>query len=308
MHGMIRSLSLADTRFLFSLSRYNLHRLVIWKRPSPSITESGLVPEISKGVARTQEICMLRDEFLSVWKLHLTGGMGLLRTLQFASHRRASISHDYVYGLRSLLPTNEQDLLQPNYDISIRELYASVIKTFLNKGKSISFLCGGIGTSQPNEHNLPSRSLLQQAFEAPCYRGDDPLKEQKELTEDDASGSNILRLQGINSGAKVTAAIPKDTVLGDLVKDEIIATFLARDIYAVDRTRRSPYNTNLDRWETELRQKFGYGFDEAVAVKDGDDDAWQQMVHVQSIRYVVFRTDRGSFGKCANDVQQVDEI
>jgi hypothetical protein len=222
---------------------------------------------------------MLRDKFLSVWKLRLTGSMGLLRTLQFASHRRASISYDYVYGLRSLLPTNEQDQLQPDYDISIHELYASV-----TKGKSISLLCGAIGTSQPNEHNLPSWSLdFSKPLKLPVHRSDDALKEQEDLAENDASGSYVLCLLGIDFGENVTATIPKGTAFGNLVANETIATFLASNIYEVDRGRKlSPYNTDLELWETKLRQKFGSGLDEAVAVKDGDDDAWEHMIHVQS--------------------------
>ncbi|KAF2854154.1 hypothetical protein T440DRAFT_442650 [Plenodomus tracheiphilus IPT5] len=75
---------------------------------------AGWSPEIGKGVARVEEICLLRDEFLSMWTLRLTGSMELLRTLQFASYRRASIPHDHIYGLLSLLPANEQQLLEPD--------------------------------------------------------------------------------------------------------------------------------------------------------------------------------------------------
>jgi hypothetical protein len=88
---------------------------------------------------------MLRDEFLSMWTL---GSMELVRALQFASHRRASLPHDHIYGLRSLLPASEQGSRQPDYDISVRELYASVTKLLLERVNSTSILYGAIGTSQ----------------------------------------------------------------------------------------------------------------------------------------------------------------
>ena len=73
---------------------------------------------VGKGMDRAMEICMLRDEFLTMRTLRLTGSMELLRALQFVSYRRASVAHDHVYGIRSLLPIEEQGSLQPDYSLS----------------------------------------------------------------------------------------------------------------------------------------------------------------------------------------------
>jgi hypothetical protein len=102
---------------------------------------------------------MLRDEFLTMRTLRPTGSMELLRALQFANYRRASVAHDHVYGIRSLVTGKEQGSLQPDYSLSARELYASVTRLLLRRQQNVALLSAAVGASQDNEHHLPSWTL-----------------------------------------------------------------------------------------------------------------------------------------------------
>ncbi|KAF2831396.1 hypothetical protein CC86DRAFT_463292 [Ophiobolus disseminans] len=245
----------------------------------------GWSPEVGKGVDRAQEICMLRDEFLSMWKLRYAGSMPMLRALQIASHRRASVAHDHVYGLRSLLPGNEQELLQPDYDISIPELYPSVTKLLLRNGNSASLLCAAVGTSQQNEHELPSWSLdFSQPLRLPVQRTS--VDEHKDPNGDNPSEPKILRLRGNYLGEYITTCLPRSSTSDMVENDPVLLSFLASNIYEEDKKggKRRKTRTVIDQQHHNL-----------------DSSSLHQ-------RYVLFSTDQGSVGKCASDVQQGDEI
>lgn len=263
----------------------------------------GWSPEVGKGVGRAQEICMLRDEFLSMRTLRLTGSMELLRGLQFASYRRASIAHDYIYGLRSLLPANEQESLRPDYNLSVRELYASVTNLLLQKGNSASLLCAAVGTSQQNEHKLPSWSLdFSKHLRLPVHRSS---PKNCEDSGDTSSGFDILRLQGKYLEELITAHVPRDYTFEGLIHYPELSNFLTRNIYEEDERKLDPYDTDT---EVNWQQRHNSGFDERLAGPANDAEHASGSNSSLSQRYVVFLTHQGRFGKCPNEVQQDDEI
>ena len=265
---------------------------------------AGWSPEVGKGVDRAQEICMLRDEFLSMSTLRLTGSMELLRALQFASHRRASIAHDHVYGLRSLLPGNEQESLQPDYNLTVRELYASVTKLLLQRENSPSLLCAAVGTSQQNEHELPSWSLnFSKPLRLPVDRAS--LKECEDLRIDRRSGSDILRLQGKYLGERITACTPRDYTFDGSVHNPEFLNVLTKNIYKEDRKGWGAYDTDS---EINGQQRQNSGFNEQSSGSANDAKRAPESRNHLGQRGVVFSTHQGSLGKCTNEVQQGDEI
>ena len=242
----------------------------------------GWSPEVGKGVDRALEICLLRDEFLSTRTLRLTGSMELLRALQFASYRRVSIAHDHVYGLRSLLPANAQESLQPDYNLSICELYASVTKLILQKENSASLLCAAVGISQRNEHKLPSWSLdFSKPLRLPVYRAS--LKECEDLCGDNSNGFDVLRLQGTHLGEQIIAYMPRDYAFDGLIHNPEFSNFLTRNIYEERADQRLVEPANNAKCESDPKSCPGQ-------------------------KHVIFLTRQGNFGKCPNEVQQSDEI
>jgi len=260
---------------------------------SPASRRVSWSPEVGEGVNRAQEICMLRDEFLSVWTLRLTGSMGLLRALQFASYRRASIAHDHVYGLRSLLPASEQDSLPPDYNLSVRQLYASVTRLLLGKANSVSLLCVAVGTSQHNEHNLPSWSLdFSKPLRLPVLGAG--IKECEDLSGDDSRDCSILRLQGRSLGEHIIAYAPREYVFDGLTHNLELSNFRTKSIYDEDTYRRG--------WSSDI------GIDPHVEQppRPAKDASEPRIAAGQ--KYVLFITDQGRLGKCPNEVQKDDEI
>lgn len=67
-----------------------------------------LPPDVSDGITRAREVCMLRDE-LWTFRASKRPPLGLARSAQLASHRRTSNTHDYIYGLRELLSSEDQN-------------------------------------------------------------------------------------------------------------------------------------------------------------------------------------------------------
>jgi hypothetical protein len=241
--------------------------------------EKGWFHELGTGVSRAREMCMLRDEFQSGWTRRL------LRTLQFSSRRQASVPHDHIYGLRSLLPAKGQESIQPGYNLSIRELYTSITKLPLERKETISLLCCAIRTNQWNEHNLPSWSLdfSKPLGQLPAADGDDDVVVVIRYEFLRSEGSNvfdILRLKGENQQDPIAEHLPNGFGFGfaEVVDcpetSGILSRFVKKDVYKEDRNGRSYY--------------------------ESDKEANQQ--------YVIFRTQGGRFGKCFNEVQQGDEI
>ncbi|KAI9683731.1 MAG: hypothetical protein M1822_005921 [Bathelium mastoideum] len=264
----------------------------------------GWSPEVGQGVDRAQEICMLRDEFFSMWTLRLTGSMELLRVLQFASYRRASIAHDHVYGLRNLLPSNDQKSLQPDYNLSIGELYASVTKLLLQRGNSASLLCAAVGTSQQNEHNLPSWSLdFSKPLRLPVHRAS--LKDCEDFGGDNLNEPDILRLQGKYLGQQITTYAPRDYTFDGLTHHLELSNFLTSSIYEEDKRGWGAYDTDT---EMNWQQRHSSGLDERSVDPANDAKRAPEPSSPPSQRYVVFSTHQGSFGKSSNEVQQGDEI
>jgi hypothetical protein len=257
--------------------------------------------EIGKGVDRAQEICLLRDEFLSTWKLRFTGSMGLLRALQFASYRRASIAHDHVYGLRSLLSTKDQESLQPDYSLSTRELYASVTNLLLQEGKSANLLCAAVGTSQLDEHNLPSWSLdFSKSLRLPIRRAD---SENYGEFSGELIGSGILRIRGRYLGEQI-ALVFSDNILGDLRHVPVVSKFLSREIWEEDSYRKGRewyrVDTQTDSQQADLDAQSGGSADSVTSASDSSSHEGQSLE--------VFLTDQERLGKCSNGVSQGVEI
>lgn len=196
--------------------------------PSREPLRVGWSPGVGNGVDRAQETCMLRDEFRSIWTLWSTGSMRMLRALQIASHRRASVAHDHVYGLRSLLPANEQISLQPDYDISIPELYASATKLLLRNGNSANLLCAAVGTREQPEHELPSWSLdFSKPLRLPVQRIS--VNEYQDLNVDNLGGSDILRLHGKCLGVKINICLPRSSTSDSIADNPVASTFFCEE-------------------------------------------------------------------------------
>jgi hypothetical protein len=258
-----------------------------------------------KGMARAQEICMLRDEYLSMWTLRYTGSMELSRALQLASFRRASVAHDHVYGLRSLISVKDQETLQPDYSLPTHELHASVTHLLLRHGKSMNMLCAAVGIGSHNEQNLPSWSLdFSKPLRLPARRVD---VDGCVGSSANLIGPDILRVQGRSFGQQITTCIPRDYTFDDLMPNPVLSDFLSRAIYEEDNYRRGQgqYGTVTD---FDRQDRPGSDSDEeATGPAQAEEVASDTSSNVGQ-RYMVFSTAQGKFGKCLNDVLQGDEI
>lgn len=174
---------------------------------------------------------MLRNEFLTMRTLRVTGSMELLRALQFASYRRASVAHDHVYGIRSLLPIKEQGSLQPDYSLSVSELYASVTNLLLQRQQDVALLSAAVGASHDNEHSLPSWTLdFRKPLKLPA-RTDDP-DNRDEIAVESNEGA-ILRIRARSTGEHISSCALNDT-WQELVAHPTVSRFLSQDIYEED--------------------------------------------------------------------------
>ena len=231
---------------------------------------------------RAQETCMLRDEFLKTRIVRVAGSMELLRALQFASHRNASDARDHIYGLRSLIPADDQEQMKPDYSLSVRELYADVTRLLLERKWSISLLCCAVGTTpQQNEHDLPSWSL---DFRKPMpwlpFSSDIcGALEHENMNNKGPDRLHILRLWGESQEETITGFIaPKGYDVLEHISDSEtsrhVSKFLQSNIFGPDKRWRRYTDVRTETQE----------------------------------QYAVFSTDRGRYGKCPNDVKQGDEI
>jgi hypothetical protein len=258
--------------------------------------------KVGKGLNRAQEICLLRDEFLSTWKLRLTGSMELSRALQLASYRRASIAHDHVYGLRSLLSTKEQESLQPDYSLSVRELYASVTNLLLQEGNSTNLLCAAVGTRQLDEHDLPSWSLdFSKPLTLPAREAD---SEELGDFSGELIGSGVLQIQGRDLGEKITH-VYSDNILGDLRHDPVVSKILSTEIWERNTYRKEGLewyreDTETDSQQANLKAQSG---GQANSVKGASDSSNHDGRGLE-----LFLTGQGKLAKCSKGVLQGDEI
>jgi hypothetical protein len=239
--------------------------------------EAAQMETLGTGADRTLEICLLRDEYISRLRLRIEGSMDMLRALQLASFRRASVVHDHVYGLRSLLPIDQQKLLQPDYSLSTQEVYASTTRTLLQREESGRLLCAAVGISPHNKHNLPSWSLdFSQPLRLPV-RGDDT--KGIEGLDQVSRSANVLRIQGRSRAERVTFRIPMNA-FNDPGHYPTVSKFLRSDIYEEDtqRLRGAGPATN------------------------------HQMDSPNDMQYIFFLTDLERVGKCSNEVLPGDEL
>ncbi|KAK8058991.1 hypothetical protein PG994_009439 [Apiospora phragmitis] len=136
-----------------------------------------LPPDVSTGINRAREICMLRDE-LWTFRPSKRPPLALARTAQLASHRRTSNAHDYIYGLRGLLSSEDQERVPVDYRLPIPELYASATKVILQIDKSASLLGAAVGIGRKNAHGLPSWVLdFSNPVRLPALRTDSGIYE-----------------------------------------------------------------------------------------------------------------------------------
>jgi hypothetical protein len=263
-----------------------------------------LTVEDGKGMDRAQEICMLRDEYYSRLRIRHRGSMELSRALQLASFRRASVAHDHVYGLRSLVSTKDQEALQPDYNLTTRELYASVTRLLLRQRKSIDLLCAAVGTGQYNQHNVPSWSLdFSRPLRLPAKRADDNVSGDHSIT---SGGDNLLRVQGRNLKQQIIASIPRHYT-DDFNASPTLSAFLSREIYEEDSYRRG-LNRYSASAETSERQRPNSNCDESPDGPAHSAEVASQPSSNVRQRYVLFETDQENYGKCLNDVLLGDEI
>jgi hypothetical protein len=218
--------------------------------------------------------------------------MELLRALQFASYRHSKVAHDHIYGLRSLLTANDQASLQPDYNLSVCELYASTTKLLLQKGNSVSLLCAAVGTSQQNEHKLPSWSFdFSKPLKLPVHQAG--LKKCEDLSKDLASDFNVLYLRGKYLGEQISAYASRGRTFDGATRIPEIRIFLTRVIYEEEGDRHPDPMTVFD-------QRLADSAHDAKRTTESRS-YWDQ-------RYVYFSTHQGSFGKSSNEVQKGDEI
>ncbi|KAM3078299.1 hypothetical protein ACMFMG_006187 [Clarireedia jacksonii] len=158
------------------------------------------VPEMTDAFDHACDICMLRDEFTAFSRFFRRGHhMNLLRSMQFASDRKASLALDHVYGIHSLLSLDEQKSLPVNYNLSVRELYASVTKLILHKEKSAAILCAAVGMNSKNEHGLASWVLdLSKPLKVPALQ--DGIKEYNFPSLGKLCEPDTLLIEGVYVG------------------------------------------------------------------------------------------------------------
>jgi hypothetical protein len=256
---------------------------------------------VGKGMDRAMEICMLRDEFLTMRTLRLTGSMELLRALQFASYRRASVAHDHVYGIRSLLPTKEQESLQPDYSLSIRELYASVSNLLLRRQTDVALLSAAVGAGQANEHNLPSWTLdFSKPLKLPA-RTDDPGNSEEIIAE--SIEVAILRIRARSTGEHISACALNDT-WQELASHPTVSRFLSQDIYEEDSYSKGHGQLAAERGFDGQSSKISSFFEQSVPAAH----AASSFSSSTSQGHGIFSTSYNRIGKCSHAPQTGDEI
>lgn len=248
--------------------------------PEAQRQRAGWGPTVSQGIARAQEICMLRDEYLSmrlsIRALHLTGSIKLPRILQLASHRHATVPHDYVYGLRSLLPSKDQAALLPDYNLSIRDLYASATRLLLHREYSATLLCAAMGTSPENAHKLPSWSLdFSKPLRLPI--GSNSANTNSPHEDPPVDNTSVLHLHGTRLAGSITTSVPYSYLSAELGASPTVATFIQDDIYARDMRMDNAYDEPCSPTPTPDNTHF-------------------------------FMTSNTVLGKCTNSVQPGDEL
>ncbi|KAM3076310.1 hypothetical protein ACMFMF_005643 [Clarireedia jacksonii] len=206
------ALSIHDPICIFGIHQIPLLSLETilsnWRRGYPSLLEmkkdfaepKEWVPEMTDAFDHACDICMLRDEFTAFSRFFRRGHhMNLLRSMQFASDRKASLALDHVYGIHSLLSLDEQKSLPVNYNLSVRELYASVTKLILHKEKSAAILCAAVGMNSKNEHGLASWVLdLSKPLKVPALQ--DGIKEYNFPSLGKLCEPDTLLIEGVYVG------------------------------------------------------------------------------------------------------------
>ncbi|KAK6850205.1 HET-domain-containing protein [Apiospora arundinis] len=134
-----------------------------------------LPPDVSSGINRAREICLLRDE-LWTFRASKRPPLTLARCAQLASHRRTSVAHDYIYGLHGLLSLEDQERVPVDYGLSIPELYASATKVLLRNDNSAGLLGAAVGIDRKNAHGLASWALnFSSPVKLPAFRTDNEI-------------------------------------------------------------------------------------------------------------------------------------
>lgn len=252
----------------------------------------GLSAEVIAGISRAQEICLIRDE---LWKRGSTGPMEMSRALQLASFRSASVAHDYVYGLRSLLTSKDQKMVHPDYNISIPKLYASMTKILLRNGCSGRLLCAAVGTGAQNGRHLPSWSLdFSKPLRLPANRM--LTKSFADSETSVADDTSVLRIRGRYVGQQIAATVSREYILDALEPNahgwKLMKSFLEGNIYEKDT-----------KGPGRILHSFGPG--ELFANANTDPE---QVLGSPNRTDGIFLTVQKRLGRCSNPVQRGDEV
>ncbi|KAK8012387.1 hypothetical protein PG991_009762 [Apiospora marii] len=174
-----------------------------------------LPPDVSDGITRAREICMLRDE-LWTFRASKRPPLSLARSAQLASHRRTSNAHDYIYGLRGLLSVEDQERIPVDYGLSVPELYASATKAILHNENSAGLLGAAVGIGQENVHGLASWALdFCRPVRLPALRDSNDVGDIS--LERPSRDPRVLSVNGRYLGSYVLT-----TRLQDLTSDDIV--------------------------------------------------------------------------------------
>ncbi|KAK8136622.1 hypothetical protein PG984_004562 [Apiospora sp. TS-2023a] len=191
-----------------------------------------LPPDVSDGITRAREVCMLRDELWS-FRPSKRLPLDLARSAQMASHRRTSNAHDYIYGLRGLLSMEDQERMPVDYGLSIPELYASVTKAILRSEDSAALLGAAVGIGQENTYGLASWALdFSRPVRLPALRDKDSNDGCESSPEHPSSDIRVLSTNGSYLGSYVVATHPQELTANDIV-DELGSVYSKEELASV---------------------------------------------------------------------------